>query len=32
MDQLKLLVAELSLKKRMLKKRLLGLKGRTWDD
>jgi transposase len=32
MDQLKLLVAELSLKNRTLKKSLLGLEGRTWDD
>lgn len=32
MDQLKLLVAELSLKNRGLKKSLLGLEGKTWDD
>lgn len=32
MDQLKLLVAELSLKNRVLKKSLLGLEGKTWDD
>jgi transposase len=32
MDQLKLLVAELSLKNRELKKSLLGLEGKTWDD
>lgn len=32
MGQLKLLVAELSLKNRVLKKSLLGLEGKTWDD
>jgi transposase len=32
MEQLKLLVAELSLKNRVLKKSLLGLEGKTWDD
>jgi len=32
MDQLKLLVAELSLKNRVLKKSLLGLEGKKWDD
>jgi len=32
MDQLKLLVAELSLKNRVLKKSLFGLEGKTWDD
>ena len=32
MDQLKLLVAELSLKNRVLKKSLLGLEGKTRDD
>ena len=32
MDQLKLLVAELSLKIRVLKKSLLGLEGKSWDD
>ena len=32
MDQLKLLVAELSLKIRVLKKSLLGLEGKTWGD
>ena len=32
MDQLKLLVAELSLKNRVLKKSLLGVEGKTWDD
>ena len=32
MDQLKLLVAELPLKNRVLKKSLLGLEGKTWDD
>lgn len=32
LDQLKLLVAELSLKNRVLKKSLLGLEGETWND
>lgn len=32
MEQLKLLVAELSLKNRVLKKSLFGLEGKTWDD
>ena len=32
MDQLKLLVAELSLKNRVLKKSLLGVEGKTWND
>ena len=32
MDQLKLLVAELSLKNRVFKKSLLGIEGKTWDD
>jgi len=32
MQQLKLLVAELSLNNRMLKKSLLGLEGKAWDD
>ena len=32
MEQLKLLVAELSLKNRVLKKSLLGIEGKTWDD
>ncbi len=32
MDQLKLLVAELSLKNRVLKKSLFGLEGKTWND
>ena len=32
MEQLKLLVAELSLKNRVLKNSLLGIKGKTWDD
>lgn len=31
-EQLKLLVAELSLKNRVLKKSLLGLEGKTWRD
>ena len=31
-DQLKQLVAELALKNRVLKKSLLGLEGKTWDD
>ena len=32
MEQLKLLVAKLSLKNRVLKKSLFGLEGKTWDD
>ena len=32
MEQLKLLVAELSLKNQVFKKSLLGLEGKTWDD
>jgi transposase len=32
MDQLKLLVAELSVKNRVLKKSLFGLEGKKWDD
>ena len=32
MEQLKLLVAELSLKNRVLKKSLFGLEGKKWDD
>ncbi len=32
LDQLKLLVAELSLKNRVLKKSLLGLGDKTWTD
>ena len=32
MEQLKPLVAELSLKNRVLKNSLLGIKGKTWDD